>query len=120
MVSRILADLPIGLGITEALRIVKNFKNDLPGPDLNQKKKESNEEVKESIKDIPEKSVDTTDAKGDDTKTAEQNAMDNTEPEVKDTKADDKLTGPEMCSCSLGYPHSAYHHQMSNLKKEEE
>jgi hypothetical protein len=46
--------------------------------------------------------------------------MDNTEPEVKDTKFDDKLTGPEMCSCSLGYPHSANHHQMSNLEREEE
>ena len=64
--------------------------------------------------------VDTADAKGDDTKTAEKNAMDNTEPEVKDIKADDKLTGPEMWSCSLGYPHSVNHHQMSNLKKEEE
>ena len=46
--------------------------------------------------------------------------MDNTEPEVKDTKFDDKLTGPEMCSCSLGYPHSVNHHQMSNLEREEE
>ena len=46
--------------------------------------------------------------------------MDNTEPEVKDIKADDKLTGPEMWSCFLGYPHSVNHRQMSNLKKEED
>ena len=46
--------------------------------------------------------------------------MDNTDSDVKENKADYKLTGPEMCLCSLGYPHSTYHHQMINLKKEEE
>ena len=45
--------------------------------------------------------------------------MDSTEPDVKDTVADDKLAGPEMCSCSLGYPHSA-NHQISDLEREEE
>jgi hypothetical protein len=52
--------------------------------------------VNQTIKDIPEKTEETanssleikeTDAKGDETKNAEDNAMDNTEPDMKDTKA---------------------------------
>ena len=72
----------------------------MPNPGFCQKKEESNEDVNDAIKDIPEKTVetansssemketipaDTADAKGDDTKTGKENAMDNTKPDVKDT-----------------------------------
>ena len=33
-------------------------------------------------------------------------------------KVDEKLSGPEMCDCSLGYPHSVNLHEESSLKNQ--
>ena len=41
----------------------------------------------------------------------------NSKPDDKNKKVDEKLSGPEMCDCSLGYPHSVNLHEESSLKK---
>ena len=124
VLCRMVSDLSIGCGITEALRLVKASKHDMCVTGF--KEKDNNEAERNTTENIGKTEVTakpsiafdearTGDTANDDT----ENANGNPKAEQIDDTDVERSTGPEMCECSLSYPHSVNHHQKSTLKKKE-
>ena len=123
VIFRTVSDLPIGCGITEALRLVKGTRPvgtaNADGNDIKAARNVKNnidrtggEETKSSTSTtsiIKAKSV------GDGADQVQKEAKSNSKPDDKNKNVDEKLSGPEMCDCSLGYPHSINLHADSRI-----